>query len=364
MKKCGLCFGILVVLYVLLPGPGLAGSVTMEPDEVAVLRTLLARDAPAAAHFAMVRKVADAALLVRPDPVVQVVSEGRLASDPKKVRTVAALKDMAKAEALAWTWAVTADTRYANKGREYILAWVAVNQSDGNPINETKFEPLIEAYDLLRSGFSQTDRATVDDWLRKKASLLLSSTRGAGGNWQSHRIKIVGLISATIEDPNLWKAAEDAFKDQIRNSFESSGVSIDFKRRDAMHYHLYSIQPLLAMACVAQRRGDALYTYRADSGASLERAVEFVVPYAAGEKKHVEFANSEVQFDRKRAAAGEKNYIPHDWSPKSATSMFAEAGCVDPRYNKFAASVSGFPDKPYANWRTVLNVASGLDRPR
>ena len=53
---------------------------------------------------------------------------------------------------------MTDDARYSSKADEFILAWAGVNQSDGDAINETQFEPLIVAYDLLRGTFSEADR--------------------------------------------------------------------------------------------------------------------------------------------------------------------------------------------------------------
>ena len=334
-----------------------ASSVTLDSAEINALRLLVAKDANAGAQFGQLRKVANSALLDRPNPVSRIIGEGHLKSEPENIRTNAALKDMEKMEALAWAWVISKDDRFAVKAREFIKAWAVVNQSDGNPINETKFEPLIEAYDLVRLTYPETERDLIDAWLRNKANLLWSNSDRQKENWQSHRLKIVGLIATTIGDRTLWKLADEGFKKHIEANFEASGVSQDFKRRDALHYHLYSIQPLLTLACVAKRQGESLFTYRAASGASLKQAVEFVKPYAFGEKKQFEFAKSQVKFDRTRALAGEKEYKAHYWNPKTSVRIFAEAGCVDFTYNQVAATVAGKSSNRFVNWRSVLNSA-------
>jgi len=349
---------LLAALLLFGAGPAAAGPVTLEPAEVGSLRALLAKDNAAAKVYDELRATADAALIGRPNPIALVDSAGRLDKDPVKVRTNASLDDMEKVEALAWTWAVTGDARYATQGRSYILAWAKVNRPDGHPINETKFEPMIEAYDLLRPGFSATERDTVDGWLRAKARALQGTTRAQRENWESHRLKIIGLIGATIGDRQLWDYADAGFKKHLRENFEPNGESYDLKTRDALHYHVYSLQPLLTLACVAQRSGDPLYAYHAGTGASLQQAVEYLQPYASGEKKHLEFANSQVSFDRKRAAAGEKEYSNHYWNPKASARMYSEAGCLEPKYNEVAAAVAGSRGKRYLNWRSVLNVAA------
>jgi hypothetical protein len=274
-----------------------------------------------------------------------------------KMRTRASLKDMAKIKALVWAWAITMDMRYAGKARDFILSWMRVNNSDGDPINETQFEPLIEAYGLLRANFSAAERKQIDAWLRNKADMLWNNHHNRRGNWQSHRLKIVGEIGTAIGDERLWALADDGFKMQLEDSFEPSGVSLDFIKRDALHYHLYSVQPLLALACVAQGRGEMLFDYQAPNGVSLRQAVDFVKPYAFGKMKHIEFVHSQVKFDHKRAEAGETEYNFHQWQPKESVKMFTEAGCMDHGYDAIAAKVNGTPDNPFVNWRAVLNEA-------
>lgn len=346
---------LVVTAMFVLSAPSTAGPVTLDVAEIATLRRLVAKNAEASAQFGKLLKVANAALLDRPNPVTRLVSEGHLASDPEKIRTTAALKDMKKMEALAWSWVVSEDERYAVKAREFIKDWAVVNESDGNPINESNFESLVEAYDLLRLTYPQDDRDLIDGWLRNKAKVLWANPKGHELNWQSHRLKIVGLVAATIGDKVLWELADEGFKKHIETNFDARGVSLDFKRRDALHYHLYSIQPLLTLSCVARQKGESLFTYLAPSGASLKQAVDFVKPYAFGEKKQREFEKSKAGFDRTRALAGEKEYVPHYWNPKSSVRAFAEAGCMDSSYDTVAATVAGKSNNRFVNWRGVLN---------
>jgi hypothetical protein len=347
-----------------LPAFGaLAGPATLDANELPALRDLVARDKAAATQFDAVRSAADAALADKPQPVERIISAGKLESDPDKVRTTAALKDFDKASALAWAWAVTGDERYARKGREFIAAWARVNRTDGNPINETKLEPLIEAYDLLRGSFDADGRARIDRWLDDRAMAVWNDPQVRRENWQSHRLKVVGMIAATTGSESLWLIADKGFKDQIGTNFDASGESVDFKRRDALHYHLYAVQPLLTLACVAQSKGERLFDYQASNGATLRESVEFVEPFATGRKKHMEFADSEVSFDRKRGAAGEKSFAQKPWSPRASIRLFAEAGCLDPTYDKLATEVAGSPRSPYVSWRSVLNAVE-TSRPR
>lgn len=345
---------------VVMAVPAWAGDATLRAGEIEVLRRLVATDASAKAQFEKVRAQADKALGERPEPVPLLDGAGRMTADPIRIRSRAAIEQVQRTAALSWTWAVTGDLRYAQKAREMIAAWVRENRTVGQPINETGLEPLVEAYDLIRHGYPDRERAVVDAWLRERAQAIWSSREDRSFNWQSHRIKMVGLIATTLEDDKLWRTAidsKDGYRWQIGDTFSANGESGDFRRRDALHYHLYTVEPLLLVACLGERHNEKLFTYRAPNGASLERGVEFLRPYALGEKTHMEFVRSVVKADRDRAADGQKEYQPHQWNPRSATATFADASCLDPSYAKLAAQVQGTPNVRFVNWRAVVVAA-------
>jgi hypothetical protein len=333
-----------------------AGPVSLKAGQVEALRKLIAQDPEAASLYSKLHKVADEALNDTPQPVPVIVSEGKLDSDPDKIRSRAAHNDLNKAYALAWVWLIDQKDNYAAKGIDFILSWARINHPDGDPINETQLEPLIVAYDILRSRFAPRDRDFVDSWLANRALMLWNDPRHHIGNWQSHRLKIVGLIAAVLNDEALWQKVAEGFKEQIGNSFLPDGESMDFQLRDAMHYHLYSVSPLLALACVAHERSQDWYNYRGTSGTSLKGTIDFIKPYASKEKEHMEFANSKVKFDKTRANAGQAEYIPHPWKTCDAAPVFSQASCVDPEAEKWALKTScEAPHERFADWQGVLN---------
>jgi hypothetical protein len=335
-----------------------AGTVSLEPDEMLQLRALIATNAAAAKQFSAIQRSAAAALNATPNPIEKVVTEGRLDKDPLKIRTKASLADMGKIGSLAWAWAVTGDARYSGKARGFILAWAKVNRPDGDAINETQFEPLIVAYDLLRGTFSEAERRTVDVWLREKAGVLLKDKRGLTENWFSHRLKIVGLTGWTIGDQALITEAGRGFHRQVNDNFKPDGASTDFHKRDALHYHLYDIEPLLTLARTAERNGEKFFDYKAANGATLQSGVDFVIPFANGTKTHMEFVNSAVAFDRKRAQNGQGEYAPHNWKPSEAVMMFSEAAWFRPEYGAISARLAGQPGETFVNWQMVINAVS------
>lgn len=335
-----------------------AGPVSLETTEIARLRSLVVENPAAAAQLAILRATADRALGDEPDPVKSIFVEGHLAKDPKMIRSLAALKDRPKIEALAWTWAVTGEEKYGAHARKFLLAWAKVNQPDGDAINETSFEQMIVAYDLLRNTFPAADREILDEWLRAKAETLWNSkfSIGFGGNWYSHRLKVVGLCGLVIGDESMVQEVTNAFRKQIKALIKPDGSTTEFYIRDSLHYHIYSIEPLLVLARALERRGVPLFDY-GTKGVSLHHAVDFLVPFAEGIKTHVDFAHSTAPADHWRAANGESHYAAHTFSPKSTVGVLTEAAWFVPSYGELAAKIDGHPGEKFIGWHSVINAA-------
>src|SRR6266496_3865804 len=155
----------------------LAQCVTSEPEVKKLFRKL--------------QREADASVNHQGRPVANIRTAGRLDTDPLKEQSRASLEDMKKLYALGYAYAVTTNRAYGAAARRIILGWARVNQPTGVPIDETKLEPLLVAYDLARSAFSAADRKMVEDWLRRVASLELERVQTnsvtAMNNWNSHR---------------------------------------------------------------------------------------------------------------------------------------------------------------------------------
>ncbi len=52
--------------------------------------------------------------------------------------------------ALAEAYKATGSEEYAQKAKEYIMAWAKVNKSDGSSINDSFLMPMVQAYSLLK----------------------------------------------------------------------------------------------------------------------------------------------------------------------------------------------------------------------
>jgi hypothetical protein len=313
----------------------------------------------ASAHLQSVALIhrADEALRQTPKPIRLIQTEGKLAGDPVKVATQAALRDMQALTDLGYAYLLTGDSRYADKARLFVLAWARINQPTGDPIDETNLEPLIVSYDLTRSSYSDEDKSAADGYLRR----LIHAEWGARqvtNNWQSHRLKIVGLAAYVLGDDALVARAIDGMREQINVNLNADGSSYDFIERDALHYHVYDLEPLLTLAIAASNHGLDLYDFKGARGGSLRLSVYFLIPYCTGEMQHHEFVNSKVEFDRKRAQNGESGYqIGHLFRPKEGLKALCLASYFDEAASLALRPLVGQSSDPMVQWTLLLNAA-------
>lgn len=163
----------------------------------------------------------------------------------------------------------------------------------------------------------------------------------ARNNHMSHRLKIIGHIAYVLTDAAQarWTAGE--YRRHLDRNLNPDGTTFDFRQRDALHYHVYDLLPLVELAIAADKNGENFYRHATTNGATLERAIAFLIPYITGEKKHAEFVHSTVKFDRERSAAGDPSIrVGKNWNPEEARRLFDLAGYFTPRFHsvKFPGS--------------------------
>ncbi|MEO6524075.1 MAG: alginate lyase family protein [Mucilaginibacter sp.] len=350
---------IFFVALVLLSASVKAQYVGLNDKEIQNLKDLIAKDADVKKMYNDYQAIADVAVNVNPAPIDTIRSEGLLKGNPKKEATALALRDMRKMYALAITYRIDGEKNYLSNLASYLTAWAKINIGRGDPIDDTNLEPAIEAYDMVKTKLKPNDNDLIIKWFKQTADAEIAThkknfNKATGyNNWNSHRLKIVGMIAYAINDADYKKYVDEDLKRQLEKNLLPDGSSIDFKLRDALHYHVYDLEPLLSLAIVLKRAtGADAYAIASESGASIKKSVEWVIPYITGEKTHGEFVNSTVSFDLKRANNGEAEYKAGTlWNPKNGYRTLALASYFNPQYNNTLKTVK--PD--YRDWQLVLN---------
>ncbi|MBN3791401.1 alginate lyase family protein [Burkholderia sp. Ac-20353] len=298
---------------------------------------------------ALIRGV-DAHLGEQPKALPRVHTEGTLPHEGIYDQSVAAMKDMDLMRDAALAWRVTNDPRYLQFVDRFLSAWVVTYQPGFNPIDETRFDSLILAYDMTASALPVKTRNAASAFIAKLGAGYVAQIdaqkRPLAGtwrnNWQSHRIKLIALSAFTLGDRKMMNAAQRLFVEHLADNIAADGTTYDFTERDALHYAVYDLQPLVTAALAARRFNRNWLREKGSNGATLAAALDWLAPYARGEKTHEEFVHSPVAFDAKRREAGIPGYTGQ-WDPKNATELFHLAARLDGRYARVAQQLSPTP---------------------
>lgn len=356
MKRIALSVTLLLYVFNLK-----AQYASLNKKELHRLQTEIAKDDAVKNLFSHFKARADKALGEAPNPIEKIRSEGLLMGNPLKTATLKAVEDVPKIYVLALVYRLSNQSVYLNKAVEFLLAWAKLNQASGNPIDETKLHEAIVAYDLIRNNIKPGDRSVIDNWLASIADAEVNSPYAkperstSKNNWNSHRIKIITLIACTIHQEKYYETIDKELKDQIQKNLYPDGTGFDFKERDALHYHIYDLEPLLTTAITLKRAtGRDYFNYQSPTGSSIKKSVDFLVPFVTGEKTHVEFVNSKVRFDRERAKNNEQGYQLKNFVPSTGIGVLSQASYFDPQYIKDIQKSTQNND--YLNWEMVINA--------
>lgn len=360
MKRLPLLFIFVLLLstFALAEKSANSSSYQISPNQIVQLKKIISSDGYAKSMYNKVLKAADKALNLSPDPIDKIQTEGKLDSDPAKKATQISLKDMPLTYSLGMAYILTDDARYANKAKEYLLAWAGVNQPTGDPIDETNLEPMIRTYELLKDQFMDSEKTAIETWLAHIAdSEIYSRKKGketSFNNWNSHRLKIIGLIAFTLKNQKYLDYTIQGFKKQIAEDLFPDGQSYDFQVRDALHYHCYTLEPLLTLCIDAKLNGLDLFNYVSPNGCSLQKSVEFLIPFVTGEKEHQEYVHSQVKFDRDRANAGQESFkIGRLFRAEESLNTLTEYYFFTPSLLPLIQKLKN-NDSPYPSWNILI----------
>lgn len=261
----------------------------------------------------------------QPKPLETVHYEGLLDTNPKRINTMKSLADIDHVVTFIYAGYGSDKPEFRQKSKAIITAWANSYRPTGNPINENKFTAFFWAYHLYKDFYSEQEQETVENWMRKIAFAEKNRKNTPNNNWEAKRLKIIGIIGCILNKDEFVDYSIEGYKKYIATAYFPDGTSNDLHKRDALSYHVSGIKPCLtAFINLSQFNSNfELYSFEADNGASIKKSVEYVIPYATGEKKRKEWVNTKVELDKQRAAAGIEKYQPGKlFDPKQAWEMF------------------------------------------
>ncbi|SMG55466.1 alginate lyase family protein [Paraburkholderia susongensis] len=293
---------------------------------------------------AALRSKAQATLSRAPRPRAVVHTQGLLPHEQDHDASLLAREDWHDTLLQALAFTVSADAGHtevhADKAVAYLEAWLPIYASSSNPVDEAELVDLLFGFDLVQARLPAVTLGEARALGRRMAQGYLGERRVGDpstglNNWQSHRVKLATAGAFLAGDAALIATAREVFFAHVIRNIDANGVTYDFGQRDAMHYVVYDLQPLIVAASIAAAHGEDWYGAPQAQG-RLAAALHWLEPYAAGKLPHEEFVHSSVRFDARRAAAHVEGYAG-PWRRGEAADLYWMAARLDARFAPLAA---------------------------
>lgn len=200
----------------------------------------------------------------------------------------------ARAVLLLRTWFLDPATRM-NANLNFAQAVLGVNTGRGTGLIDDRGIPrILDGITLLSSSPSLTeeDEAGLRKWFSQYLDWLENSKNGRDeadaknnhGSWYDQQISGIALF---LGDKELArKIAETAESKRIGFQIQPDGSEpLELARTKSFSYSVFNLDALERLAEEDRLTGMNLWEYRTPNGASIRAALEYLLPYAEGEKK-------------------------------------------------------------------------------
>ena len=231
-------------------------------------------------------------------PVSTLSSSGKISiSDPLLIASRNAFKDADRVAVLSLTYRLTHNINYLDKAKSILISWANTNHPTGNPIDETRLDGMIWAYDLIACDLSEHDNFLILDWFKHMKEKKITWTFGkktSVNNYRIHQLKMLVLLDKIInQQDDLQKDIKTAEKYSHINLNPETGVSIDYRERTALYYQNYVLQPWIEISLLT-----------GCCQKSVKKAFSFLNKKISSHQLHGEFSHSQAKIDELRAKGG------------------------------------------------------------
>lgn len=229
------------------------------------------------------------------------------------------------AATLALAYYFTGDERFAAKAHDLIKVWYFDPESRMNPncqfaqfvpgYTETRASGVIEARKTINvldaagllagsQHWSTDDDAKMKSWVKEMLAYLLDSKQGKSeqkspnnhGTWYGVQVATYALYLG--DEAQAKKLLTKYVRDRVKTQVEPDGRQpLELERTRGFDYSRFNILAHEDAAMLADRVGLDLWNYKSDDGRSIRAALDWLLPYATGEKKweHQQIAASKMK---------------------------------------------------------------------
>lgn len=198
-----------------------------------------------------------------------------------------------KATSLLRGWFLDADTKM-NPNLNYAQGIPGVTDGRGIGLIETRsLMDIADAVGLLAGSKAWTaaDNNGIQEWYKQFLNWMLTSKNGKDeraaknnhGTWYNAQVVSYALFTG---DAKLAHALAEEGRRRIDSQFTAEGkMPLELERTTALGYSIFNLVAWSKFAVLAAKAGTDLWQYTNAKGAGIRKAIDWLVPYAAGEKK-------------------------------------------------------------------------------
>lgn len=248
-----------------------------------------------------------------PDGLPYVRRDGLLNPDTAQSDKTAIESLMRDIETLALAYFYSSDKTFAEASVKRLRAWFLDAQTRMNPhlqygqaipgvcegrgigiIDTVSLRLLPDVLEMLQPSESWTaqDDAGMREWMSDYLDWLLHSEHGKleaihhnnHGTWYDVQVALLALATQRTEIAReiLQAAPTKRFAEHIAPDGKQPH---ELERTRSFSYSCYNLQAMFDLATLGERVDLDVWDWRGENGASLQRALEFLAPYAAPENK-------------------------------------------------------------------------------
>jgi hypothetical protein len=249
----------------------------------------------------------------KPNGLPYIRRDGQHNPEIKKITDRTYIGDLENATTtLALAWYLTGEEKYAAKASALIRHWFFDEATKMNPnleyaqgipgvtngrgigiIESRTLTGIADAAQLLSGCSSWTTKDThqLQDWYKNYLHWMLTSKNGnEEHHWKNNHgtwyyVQVIDFALFT-GDKNKALQLLDESKKRLDSQLTKEGkFPLELERTNALGYSTFVTSAWFQVATLAEKLDVDLWNYKTSSGASLQTAVDWLMPYAINEKK-------------------------------------------------------------------------------
>lgn len=249
----------------------------------------------------------------KPGGIPYIRKDGQKNPDNDKISDDKNFDDMVSAvNTLSWAYYFTGEEKYAAKSTELLRRWfldtatrmlpnlnhaqmrTGIDTGVSTGIIDTHEIPKVtDAIGLLAASksFTKADEQGLKQWFAEYLGWLRTSKNGRkeaeakNNHGTFYDVQIVAIALFCGQNDVADKMLQTSFA-RLANQIEPDGKQpLELERTLAMSYSTFNLEAWSQLANAAETRGIDLWNYKTADGRSLKKAIDYLQPFATGEKK-------------------------------------------------------------------------------